>query len=65
MESPLTMEKLTMLLVLADPEDSDQYPFWICEVDKVGVDANSPRFNQLQVFLYEIKRTRGENLLQS
>ena len=60
---PLSMdeiEELTMLLVQADPDDSKQYPFWICEVCKVELDPTSPRFNQFQVCWYEPKRARGK-----
>ena len=61
---PLSMdeiEELTMLLVQADPDDSNQYPFWICEVCKVEVDPTSPQFNQFQVCWYEPKRARGKS----
>ena len=61
---PLSMdeiEELTMLLVQADPEDSNHYPFWICEVCKVELDPTSPRFNQLQVCWYEPKRARAKS----
>ena len=61
---PLSMdeiEELTMLLVQADPEDSNHYPFWICEVCKVELDPTSPRFNQFQVCWYEPKRARGKS----
>ena len=42
---PLSMdeiEELTMLLVQADPDDSNHYPFWICQVCKVELDPSSP-----------------------
>ena len=61
---PLSMdeiEELTMLLVRADPDDSNNYPFWICEVCKVELDSTSPRFNQFQVCWYEPKRARGKS----
>ena len=61
---PLSMdeiEELTMLLIQADPDDSNHYPFWICEVCKVELDPTSPRFNQLQVCWYEPKRARAKS----
>ena len=61
---PLSMdeiEELTMLLVQADPDDSNHYPFWICEVCKVELDPTGPRFNQFQVCWYEPKRARGKS----
>ena len=48
---PLSMdeiEELTMLLVQADPDNSNHYPFWISEICKVELDPTSPRFNQFQ-----------------
>ena len=61
---PLSMdeiEELTMLLVQADPDDLNNFPFWICEVYKVELDSTSPRFNQFQVCWYEPKRARGKS----
>ena len=61
---PLSMdelEELTMLLVQADPDDPNQYPFWICEVCKVDLNPTSPQFNQFQVCWYEPERARGKS----
>ena len=54
------IEELTMLAVQADPDDPNKYPFWICEVSKIYLDPSSPRYNQLQVCLYEPKQSRGK-----
>ena len=55
------IEELTMLLIQADPDNSNQYPFWICEVCNVYQDPASPHCNQVQVCWYQPKRARGKS----
>ena len=51
------LEALSMLIVRADPEDSNQYPFWVAEVGKIEKDRYSQYFNKVQVCWYTpIKR---------
>ena len=46
------LEELSMLIVRADPKDSNHYPFWVAEVGKIDKDRNSPNFNMVQVCWY-------------
>ena len=58
------LEELSMLIVRADPEDSNHYPFWVAEVGKIDKDRNSVNYNRLQVCWFTpIKR--GNNDLTS
>ena len=43
------LEELSMLIVRADSEDSNHYPFWLAKVGKIENDRNSPNFNKVQV----------------
>ena len=54
------LEELSMLIVRADPEHSNHYPFWVAEVGKIDKDRNSPNFNMVQVCWYAPIR-RGKN----
>ena len=45
------LEELSMLIVRADPEDSNHYPFWVAEVGKIDKDRNSPTYNKVQADL--------------
>ena len=38
----IELEELSMLIVRADPEDSNQYPFWVPEVGKNDNDRTVP-----------------------
>ena len=55
------LEELSMLIVRADPEDSNHYPFWVAEVGKIDKDRNSPTYNMVQVCWFTpIKRGKNE-----
>ena len=57
---PLEMdeiEELCMLIVRADPDDSNKFPFWVAEVGKIDKDRNSNTYKRVQVCWYTpIKR---------
>ena len=54
--------ELSMLIVRADPNDSNHYPFWVAEVGKLDKDTDSPMYNRVQVCWFTpIKR--GNNQL--
>ena len=56
------LEELSMLIVRADPNDSNHYPFWVAEVGKLDKDTDSPMYNRVQVCWFTpIKR--GNNQL--
>ena len=51
-----------MLIVRADPNDSNHYPFCVAEVGKLDKDTDSPMYNRVQVCWFTpIKR--GNNQL--
>ena len=55
------LEELCMLIVRADPEDSNQYPFWVAEVGKIDNDRNSTTYNMVQVCWFTpIKRGKNQ-----
>jgi len=55
------LEELSMLIVRADPSDSNHYPFWVAEVGKIETDRNNANYRRVQVCWFTpIKRGKEE-----
>ena len=55
------LEELSMLIVRADPNDSNHYPFWVAEVGKIETDRNNANYRRVQVCWFTpIKRGKEE-----
>ena len=51
------LKELCMIIVRADPDDSNKFPFWVAKVEKIDKDRTSQTYKRVQVCWYTpIKR---------